>query len=336
MPYDEDRVDPSESFSEPYKPPPRASYTSSLAAIPGELKEGKVFSPVWIEKRADGKLEKVPFNAKTGSPYKRGTMPENLVSFEEALVACEKHDDRGVERRFTENDDIGFIDIDNCFSSETGEPSAWALEVLEVANSYAERSVSGKGLHIVGRFKKPHGPNKLLGGRVEVYDSDQFMVLTGELIGGAPAELNDIQRVVDEFYKHHRALYGDFEDTDVVPGASGPGNDLTDEEVLIRARDAKNGERFCQLFNEGDTSSNHGDNSAADLALAGYLAFWAGGEREQIDRLFRVAARRYRVDRGGISSGAVALGVALATSLIPPLLPISKPTTHRVGLVASF
>jgi hypothetical protein len=120
------------------------------------------------------------------------------------------------------------------------------------------------------------------------------------------------------------------------PGASGPGNDLSDEEVLVRARNASNGERFRQLFDDGDTSSNHGDNSAADLALAGYLAFWAGGEREQIDRLFRVAARRYRVDRGGISSGAVALGVALATSLIPPLLPISKPTTHRVGLVASF
>src|SRR5215217_8607077 len=28
------------------------------------------------------------------------------------------------------------------------------------------------------------------------------------------------------------------------PGASGPGNDLSDEEVLVRARNASNGERF--------------------------------------------------------------------------------------------
>jgi primase-polymerase (primpol)-like protein len=88
---------------------------------------------------------------------------------------------------------------------------------VEVANSFAERSVSGNGIHVVGRLKKPRGPNKLLGGRVEVYDSGQFMVLTGDIIGNAPAEVNDIQHVVDDLFRQHRAWFGDFEDTEVVP-----------------------------------------------------------------------------------------------------------------------
>jgi hypothetical protein len=127
---------------------------------------------------------------------------------------------------------------------------------------------------------------------VEIYDSDQFMVLAGDVIGDAPAEMNDIQDLVDDLYKQHLALSGSFEATEVVPGASGPGNDLSDEEVLMRARNASNGERFCRLFDEGDTSSYYGDNSSADLALVGSLAFWTAGARDQIDRLFRRSALR--------------------------------------------
>lgn len=141
-----------------------------------------LFSPFQIEKRADGKLEKVPFDARTGLRYEKGTLLENLVTFDEALAACAKYNGNSVGRRFTEHDDIGYIDMGHCFGP-SGEPSVWALGVVQVADSYTERSVSGDGIHVVGRFKKPRGPNKISGGHVEVYDSGQFMVLTDDIFG---------------------------------------------------------------------------------------------------------------------------------------------------------
>lgn len=60
---------------------------------------------------------------------------------------------------------------------------------------------------------------------------------------------------------------------------------LSDESVIAKASVAKNGEKFQRLW--------HGDNtgiayhSEADVALCSMLAFWCGGNREQIDRLFR-------------------------------------------------
>src|SRR5207249_867267 len=61
---------------------------------------------------------------------------------------------------------------------------------------------------------------------------------------------------------------------------------LTDEDVLVRAQAAKNGAKFRALWN-GDTNGHHNDDSAADLALCDYLAFWTGKDAEQMDRLFR-------------------------------------------------
>jgi hypothetical protein len=290
MPNDSYDLGSYESNAHSQEPSPRTSYTLNPEAIPDELKRGTLFSPFRIERGTDGKLEKVPFNAKTGNPYEKGTMLDNLVSFDEALAACVKYGGNSVVRRFTKDDSGGFIDIDFCFDRESGELFEWALKGVEVANSYSERSVSGNGIHIVGRFKQPHNLNKLLGGRVEIYDSDQFMVLTGDVIGDAPAKVNDIQHLVDDLYKQHLALSGSFNATEVVPGASGPGNEFSDEEVLMRARNASNGEKFCQLFDEGDISSYYGDNSSADLALVGSLAFWTAGDRDQIDRLFRQSA----------------------------------------------
>ena len=60
---------------------------------------------------------------------------------------------------------------------------------------------------------------------------------------------------------------------------------LSDEEIIERARSAANGAKFMRLW-AGDTSEYGGDDSAADLALLGILAFWTQ-DPAQLDRLFR-------------------------------------------------
>ena len=61
---------------------------------------------------------------------------------------------------------------------------------------------------------------------------------------------------------------------------------LSDEQLIERAKSARNGERFARLW-AGDAADYGNDHSQADLALCRMLAFWCGGDRERVDRLFR-------------------------------------------------
>ena len=60
----------------------------------------------------------------------------------------------------------------------------------------------------------------------------------------------------------------------------------SDQELIERAKLAKNGDRFARLW-AGDTSEFGGDHSRADLALCRMLSFWCKGDVERVDRLFR-------------------------------------------------
>jgi hypothetical protein len=60
---------------------------------------------------------------------------------------------------------------------------------------------------------------------------------------------------------------------------------LLDEQIIERARSAANGAKFMRVW-AGDTSEYGGDDSAADLALLAFLAFWTQ-DSTQLDRLFR-------------------------------------------------
>lgn len=65
---------------------------------------------------------------------------------------------------------------------------------------------------------------------------------------------------------------------------SRPGSPLTDDEIVERAKSAKNGDKFARLW-AGDISG-YSSASEAELALCSMLAFWTGGDAAQIDRLF--------------------------------------------------
>ncbi len=60
----------------------------------------------------------------------------------------------------------------------------------------------------------------------------------------------------------------------------------SDQELIERAKHAKNGDRFARLW-VGETSDFGGDHRRADLALCRMLSFWCKGDVEQVDPLFR-------------------------------------------------
>jgi hypothetical protein len=60
--------------------------------------------------------------------------------------------------------------------------------------------------------------------------------------------------------------------------------DLTDQELVERIKQSKNGERFARLW-AGNTTGYGFDHEAA-LALCNRLAYWTNGDRERMKRLF--------------------------------------------------
>ena len=60
---------------------------------------------------------------------------------------------------------------------------------------------------------------------------------------------------------------------------------LSDDSVLAVASTAKNKEKFNKLWS--GSTEGYASNSEADLALCTILAFYANGNADQVDRLFR-------------------------------------------------
>lgn len=61
---------------------------------------------------------------------------------------------------------------------------------------------------------------------------------------------------------------------------------LTDEEIIEKIRQSKQGALFSKLFDDGDTSDYADDHSSADLALMNILPFWVNGNAEAMERIF--------------------------------------------------
>ena len=86
---------------------------------------------------------------------------------------------------FTKDDPFIGIDLDDCF--ENGDLKSAAQEIVDWANSYTEKSVSGNGLHIIVKGILPDGfPNKIsmehVGFKcIEIYDSLRYFTMTGDI-----------------------------------------------------------------------------------------------------------------------------------------------------------
>jgi primase-polymerase (primpol)-like protein len=93
-----------------------------------------------------------------------------------------------------------------------------------------------------------------------------------------------------------------------------PRQELTDDELLMAARKAKNGAKFSALFDRGETGL-HASHSEADFALCAQLAFWTGPDAARIDRLFRqskLCREKWDEPRGETSYGAQTIDNVLA------------------------
>ena len=297
-----------------------------------ELKNQKIWLLWRKETRKNSKGEvcptKVPINAhgiRTGTDQAHAG---DWMTFEKALQAGEATTCEGIGFKIPEG--VFFLDIDH---RDIEDPLVKTL--LERFGSYAERSCSGNGFHIYGKYvlssiptvidkngqvrlapeyylKNPHNG-------VELYFGDltnRFAVFTGDCVFDAP--LRDCTRALLttlEQDMRKKPPQTDSKRKRVPDDCSAFRKQLTETcdtgtiRFLNKLYGQKNGAKFKKLFEEGDIS-DYGSQSEADLALCHMIAFRAGNDPETIDRIFRLSRlNREKWDREDYRENTIRLAI---------------------------
>ncbi len=135
---------------------------------------------VWeVVLKEDGRIDKIPHNAKTGKNAST-TDSRTWSSFPEALEAYESGQWAGIGFVLSSGDPFVLIDFDGCRNPETGGVSENVMEYIgRFESRYVEASPSGRGVHLVTYGKLRDGAKK---GTYEAYGQERFMTMTGEVI----------------------------------------------------------------------------------------------------------------------------------------------------------
>lgn len=335
-----------EPSSAPASPSPRPVCAPPVVeSIPIELRE----RTQWVcwryqlnKDRSD--WTKVPIDANALSTAS-STDVRTWTSFDRAVSKCVPdlgHD--GVGFVFAEDDPYCGVDLDDCIDAD-GKVSPEAQAIVEEFNSYTEISPSGTGVKIFIRGAMPGGGGRqfskldgaaLVGmSKIEAYSRARYFAVTGRLLPGSASVVREAQSELNALVERCNARPGPLSlpkqsdpkpalakwgapcaSSGSTPPASGWWRDvvrLTDDDVIERAGQAKNSDKFKRLWS-GDTSEYGNDESRADLALCSMLAFWTDKDADQMDRIFRKSGLmrpKWDEKRGARSYGQVTIDKAI-------------------------
>lgn len=270
------------------------------------------------ETRKDGTLSKVPYNA--DGKRAKSNNPHTWIDFQLAqMMNGDPYDGIGIFfGRDPANPDGGTnlcgIDIDGDHDGNSGAHNDLEAEVLNLfSGTYAERSPSGTGVHILFTVDSSRLPQVTVKGKdgttttkldpayylknpangLEFYAgglTNRFFTFTGDRVS-AGDEVTDqtdaLLTFLDRYMRQpERAAHAKHNRVQNRPPVTTTGGINVTKRLNV-ARNAKNGDRFRQLYDLGDTSNYNGDDSAADAALCAMLAFYLDGDPALIDDAFR-------------------------------------------------
>jgi hypothetical protein len=277
----------------PPRPPSAHIEDEEVESIPAELRA----KPIWLAwkwqwKPAEGqgkaKWDKPPIGA-NGREID-ATNPANLLGFDEARRVALSYGD-GIGFALGKPDDrlgIVGIDLDHCIDDQ-GDVSDEAMRIVDLLQSYTYVTPSRRGLRVLVWGTKPGPKCKHTKREIEIYQADRYLTLTSLHLWEGPLPIADRQQELESLYNELWPV------PDPKPGpftrkATATAQDPSDDDLLDRARKAKNGAAFTALFDQGDTSGHSGDDSSADMALMNLLAFWTGRNASRMEALFSQSA----------------------------------------------
>ena len=282
-----------------------------------DLKQQKIWV-CWNQRayKATGdRAYKKPLNPHTGRNAQSNN-PATWGTFEQAAESSARMGG-GVGFMFTGN--VCGIDVDVKGNAERGRR---AKEILAHMNTYSEYSPSGDGFHIIftcdvsklpqqnGKLdpvyyqKNPHNG-------LECYFAgltNRYFTYTGETVNGEDVtdQTPQVLEFLDKYMRKSRPNSSGVRQNKKPLAATNQAGAITraadtanissilgilpEDEIISKARKARNKMKFIALFDNGDISGYNDDHSSADIALCNILAFYTGGDSAAVDRLFRQSA----------------------------------------------
>jgi putative DNA primase/helicase len=266
---------------------------------------------VWKREQAkDGTFTKKPMQASWPSRGMSKTTPSQWRPFATALKAYQGTS--GI-------DGVGFVcgggfvalDFDECVDEVTRELRPDVAEVLERLNTYAEYSPSGRGVRafLLGTLPGENVTSKAAG--CELYAEGAYVTVTGFRVPGTPAEVAEGGELLAELYANAKRAQADAGERrreerkakkastaeTAAPGLRQNGKqeagriqtrpETSRQDVLELAKASACGPAVESLM-AGRWQGDYPTQSEAELALANYLAFFAGPSGEaEVERIMR-------------------------------------------------
>lgn len=215
-----------------------------------------------------GEPKKFPLNPRTGQ-LADVTNPATWGRYEEAL----RTGNPAIGFVISKDDPYTFIDLDDKLSNPASDAEKERFgQIINAFNSYTELSTSGRGVHIIVKGRILRGVHR---SHVEIYSEGRYMICTGNAIRNIPIE--ERQDLLD-------IMFGEMQPVETTTLIQIDG-DMSDAEIIERASNASNGEKYKALCN-GDLKG-YPSQSEADFALLAIMAFYTK-DNSQVRRLFRM------------------------------------------------
>lgn len=279
--------------------------------VPEELKQSGKFCVWKYELNKDGKQTKVPYNPNDPEHHAHS---DDEGTFSSLRKAVEIYDAGGFDGiGLGVFGDLCGIDLDHCYNG--GILSRDARQIVDQMKTYTEISPGGDGIRMISRTKPGyrydkeefyvHNKNR----QIEIYvagSTNKFLTITGNVfekrfyLEERTFELGEVTR---KFMRRPAKT----EPTEILQGV-----DLPEDEIILKASNAQNGEKFRRLWS-GDTSG-YSSQSEADAALCGILAFWTGNDAGKMDSLFRQSClfrEKWDSKRGSRTYGEITIQEAI-------------------------
>ena len=158
--------------------------------------------PIWVGYLSN----KVPMDANTGNAAASNN-PSTWSNAAEAWAAKRRYGWAGIGCMFSIQTGVVGIDLDKCFT-EDGRLNDTARQIVQMMNSYTERSPSGKGLHILACGSIPHSVKRP---GFEMYNELRYFTVTGNQYGASEFVGCNIEDRQDEMNALFVVYDGDME-----------------------------------------------------------------------------------------------------------------------------
>lgn len=259
----------------------------NYAAIPTEMRQYRQWVCWRYEDRNSPKPTKVPYDPRNGH-LASVTDPNSWCDFDMAVAYAQIPNSPydGIGFVLTKFDPYTFIDLDDTQGDTVSLERQ--QKIFKEFDSYSERSPSGQGLHIIVKGNIPAGRRR---SHIEVYSSERYMTMTGDIFHDKPIE--ERQSLTHMLW----AQMGGGAGENVYHKGDAPETE-TDEQVITRALAAVNGDKFKTLL-DGQWQGIYPSQSEADFAFIDIIAFYTQS-KVQIARIFRrsILGQRDKAQRG--------------------------------------